>query len=43
MFMELPKPEDISDYSIYLDYLDNTNQKVDAITEKDNDDNLFKL
>ena len=43
MFMELPKPEDISDYSIYLDYLNNPNQKVDTIIKEDNNENLFKL
>lgn len=39
MFMELPKPEDISDYSPYLELLE---PKEDD-TLQDNDNNVFKL
>lgn len=44
MFMELPKPEEISDYSVYIDYLQNKQPVADEqrIDEK-SEQILFKL
>lgn len=42
MFKELPRPEDISDYSVYLDLLTNE-EKEDEDEIEDVNDNMFKL
>ncbi len=44
MFMELPRPEEISDYSIYLEYLQKNEKPVDEQrTDEKSEEILFKF
>lgn len=40
MFRELPRPEEISDYSKFLDLIDS---KIDDEKEKEKENNMFTL
>lgn len=42
LFKELPRPDEINDYSPYL-HLNNKINKVDEVDEEINDNNIFKL